>query len=70
MTKNTVYKILSPILVVLTVNQVVTIILKDKMTGETFALFHETFGLVFIALIALHFVLNLNWIKANYFSKT
>lgn len=70
MKRNTVQKILNPLLVVLAVNQGITVIFKDSMTGETFALFHQTFGIIFIALIALHFVLNLNWVKANYFSRS
>jgi hypothetical protein len=70
MAKNTAYKILNPILAVLAVNQGVTIVLRDRMTGKAFVFFHETIGVIFMVLIIVHFILNLNWFKANYFCKT
>ena len=70
MTKNTARKILNPILAVLAVNQGVTIVLRNRMTGEAFTFFHETIGVIFMVVIVMHFVLNLNWVKSSYFCKT
>jgi hypothetical protein len=34
-----------------------------------FQVFHKAGGGILLTLIALHFILNFNWVKANYFSK-
>jgi len=70
MTRNTACRILNPVLAVLTVNQGVTAILMGRMTGKNFWIFHEILGVILLILIVIHFVLNLHWVKANYFCKT
>lgn len=69
MKRNTALKILNPILLALLVNQAVTGLSRDKLSRETFEFLHEGGGIVLIALIILHLILNFNWIKASYFSK-
>jgi hypothetical protein len=54
---------------VLAVNQAVTALFSEKLSRETFEFFHQGGGVLFLVLIALHFALNFNWVKANYFSK-
>jgi hypothetical protein len=69
MKKNTLHKILNPILLVLFINQVVTVLFLDELPSKAFEIFHKGAGGVLLALIALHFILNFNWVKANYFTK-
>jgi len=69
MKKNTLHKILNPILLVLFINQTITVLLLDELPRWAFETFHKGAGGVLLALIALHFILNFNWVKANYFSK-
>ncbi len=69
MKKNTALKILNPILAVLAVNQAVTAIFSDKLSHETFEIFHQGGGTIFLILIAVHFILNFNWVRANYLAK-
>jgi len=54
---------------VLAVNQAVTALFSDKLSHEAFEFFHQGGGAIFLILIACHFMLNFNWVKANYFSK-
>ena len=69
MTRNSVHKILNPVLVVLAVNQAVTVLFIDKLSRGAFEFFHKGAGAILIALIVVHFILNFNWVKANYFRK-
>jgi len=69
MTRNGVNKILIPLMALLTVNQALTALLGDKMSHEAFEFLHKGGGAVFMILIACHFVLNFNWVKASYFGK-
>lgn len=69
MKKNALHKILNPILLVLFVNQAITVLLLDELPRWAFETFHKGAGGVLLALIALHFILNFNWVKANYFAK-
>ena len=69
MKRNTALKILNPILVVFFVNQALTVIFRDHISFEAFGLFHKTGGAILLCLIAAHFILNFNWIRANYFPK-
>jgi hypothetical protein len=69
MRKNTIHKILNPILFVLIANQPVTALLGDKMSPDTFELLHQDTGFVLVGLVAVHLALNFNWIKASYFSR-
>ena len=69
MKKNALHKILNPILLVLFINQAVTVLLLDELPPWAFQVFHKGGGGILLGLIALHFILNFNWVKANYFSK-
>lgn len=76
MKKNTAWKILTPILLVLTINQLVTALIAEFQEGstpiisnETFEIIHESAGYVFVGLIFLHLILNFSWLKSNYFKK-
>jgi putative effector of murein hydrolase LrgA (UPF0299 family) len=69
MKRNTAFKILTPILLVLFVSQAVTGLFSAKVPREVFEFVHEGGGTVLIGLIILHIILNFSWVKANYFSK-
>jgi hypothetical protein len=69
MKKNTLHKILNPILLVLFINQAITVLFLDELPRKAFEIFHKGAGGVLLGLIALHFILNFNWVKANYFTK-
>jgi hypothetical protein len=69
MKRNTALKILNPLLFLFFINQTVTVLLREHLSHKTFGLFHKTGGAIFICLIALHIILNFNWIKANYFQR-
>ena len=69
MKKNALHKILNPILLVLFINQAVTVLLLDELPPWAFQVFHKGGGATLLGLIAIHFILNFNWVKANYFSK-
>jgi hypothetical protein len=69
MKRNNLLKILNPILLVFFVNQAITVIFRDSFSREMFGIFHKAAGGILLCLIALHLILNFNWIKANYFSK-
>jgi hypothetical protein len=69
MRRNTALKILNPILVVLFINQAVTVMFLDELPAWAFQIFHKGGGATLLILIAVHFILNFNWVKANYFAK-
>lgn len=69
MKKNTVLKILNPVLLVLIINQALTGIFRMKLSYETFVSLHESGGALLVCLVAAHLVLNSGWIKTNYFAR-
>jgi hypothetical protein len=69
MKRNAILKILNPILVVLFINQAVTVLFLDELPAKAFQIFHKGGGAILLILIAVHFILNFNWVKANYFSR-
>ena len=69
MKRNTALTILNPILVVLFINQAVTVLFLDELPGWAFQIFHKGGGAILLGLIAVHFILNFNWVMANYFSR-
>ncbi len=69
MKRNTTLKILNPILLLLFVNQAVSVLFRAKLSHETFGFFHEGGGAILLCLIAVHIILNFNWVKANYLSR-
>ncbi|MBN1932711.1 MAG: hypothetical protein JW786_13995 [Desulfobacterales bacterium] len=70
MNKNTILKILNPILGILLLNQVLMGLLHDILPLEVFEVLHEGGGFVFAFMAILHVILNWNWIKANFFGKS
>jgi len=58
-----------PFLLLFFINQATTVLFIDYLSPRAFGLFHKTGGAIFIALIAIHIILNFNWIKANYFPR-
>ncbi|MBN2183529.1 MAG: DUF4405 domain-containing protein [Sedimentisphaerales bacterium] len=69
MKKNTAHKIINPILFVLIISQTITGLLHMKLSPETFETIHEGGGMILAGLVAVHLILNFNWIKASYFRK-
>ena len=69
MKRNKTLKILNPILLVLFVSQALTGLFHAKVPHELFEFMHGGGGVMLIVLITSHFILNFNWVKANYLSK-
>ena len=70
MKKNTLHKFIVPILAVLLISQAVTgLFLRDKISAEAFEVLHEGGGIVLVCLVALHFMLNFGWVKANFLNR-
>ena len=69
MKRHTMHKILNVFLVLFFINQALTVIFMDHLPIKVFQIFHKGGGAVLLCLIALHIILNFNWIKANYLSK-
>ena len=69
MKRNTVLKIMNPILGLLLLNQVLTAIFHAGLSHEAFEILHEGGGYVLAVGIALHLFLNWNWVKTSYFKK-
>jgi hypothetical protein len=69
MKRNTALKILNPILIVLFINQAVTVLFLDELPVKAFQVLHKGGGAILLGLMAVHIVLNFNWVKANYFSR-
>ncbi len=68
MKKNMALKVLNPILGLLIISQAVTGFSRSKLSHETFEFLHEGGGILLIILVVTHFILNFNWVKANYFA--
>ena len=66
MKRNTMLKIVNPILGVLLVNQIVTGIFHGGLSHETFEIMHEGGGILLALAAGLHVVLNWNWIRTNF----
>ena len=69
MKRNTVLKILNPILGVLLVNQILTGLFSDNLPPKAFEILHGGGGMVFTIAAILHVILNWNWVKANFFRR-
>ncbi|MFA5239921.1 MAG: hypothetical protein WC476_09495 [Phycisphaerae bacterium] len=69
MKRNDVLKILNPVLLVFFINQAITVLLREQLSFKVFGIFHKVGGGIFLCLIALHIILNFNWIKASYFPR-
>lgn len=69
MKRNSALKILNPVLFVLFISQAATALFHEHISYKTFQIFHKGGGFLLLGLIAVHFILNFNWIKANYLTK-
>jgi hypothetical protein len=72
MNRNTMLKILNPLLGLLVLNQILTGLLADelfKISPKAFSILHAGGGLVLTVVVIVHVILNWNWIKATYFKK-
>jgi hypothetical protein len=69
MKRNTMLKIVNPILGLLVINQILTGLLGETLPREAFEIMHEDGGFVLAGVAALHLILNWNWVKANYFKR-
>ena len=69
MKRNSIFKILNPILAVLFLNQTMTGILHDAISKETYEVLHEGGGILFAIVAVLHVIYNWNWVKTNFFRK-
>lgn len=65
MHKNTMFKILNPILAVLTVSQALSALLVDYLSYATFTWVHKGGGVLLLAGIGLHVVINWSWVRAS-----
>jgi len=66
MMRNSVLKVLNPILGVLLVSQVVTGLLHGSLSHEAYEILHEGGGILFAVTAVMHVILNWNWVKANF----
>ncbi len=69
MKKNTILKIINPVLLVMSISQVLTGIYGGNLPGRVFDIFHRNSGVVLLALIIFHLLLNYNWVKVSYFRR-
>jgi len=65
MQKNTMFKILNPILAVLTVTQALSALLADHLPYVVFEWVHKGGGFLLLAGIGLHVALNWTWVRAS-----
>lgn len=65
MQKNTMFKILNPILAVLILSQGLSGLLRDQLSQEAFKWVHKGGGMLLLAGVGLHVILNWNWVRAN-----
>lgn len=68
--KNTLLKIVNPVLGVLFINQVLMGLLNDFIPRKVFEVLHGGGGIFFAGVAMLHIILNWAWIKANFFRKS
>lgn len=66
MKRNTVLKLLNPILGILALNQILTGVFGDHLSPKAFEVLHEGGGIAFAVVALLHVILNWNWVKANF----
>ena len=66
MKRNTILRILNPILGILALNQILTGVFRGALSREAFEIVHEEGGFVFAGAALLHVFLNWNWVKASF----
>jgi hypothetical protein len=69
MQRNTVLKILNPVLGLLVLTQLTTGVTNGILPRHVFEILHTAGGFAVAAAVALHATLNWNWIRATYFKR-
>jgi len=69
MRKFTALKITNMLLSVFFANQALSAIFHEYYSMKAFRLFHMASGYIFLSLLALHILLNLNWFKTSFSHK-
>jgi len=69
MKRNTMLKIVNPILGILVINQILTGVFGRSLSLEAFEILHKDGGFVLAGVAAIHLILNWNWVKANFFKR-
>ena len=69
MKKNTILKIINPIMGILLINQVLMALMHDILPHELFEVFHVGGGFILTVVAIVHIILNWNWVKSNFFRK-
>jgi hypothetical protein len=69
MNRNSILKMLNPIIGIMMLSQILTGVFGRQLPGWVFENFHKHAGVVLGFVIAFHIILNWNWIKASYFRK-
>ena len=58
--------LLGSVLAVLVLTQALSGLLRDQLSGAVFQVVHQGGGIVLVAAIALHVVLNVAWVRTTY----
>jgi hypothetical protein len=69
MKRNTVLKVLNPVLAVLLANQLLTGFFAAGLPHELFEVLHEGGAVLLAVAGVLHAILNWNWVKTSYFGR-
>ncbi len=70
MSKNTLLKIVNPILGVLFLNQALTGFFHHSLSHKSFELLHEGGAIALLTLTLAHIYLNWGWVKSNFLSRS
>lgn len=70
MKRNTMLKILNPILGILMASQMLTGIFGSSLSSEAFEIMHKDGGFLLAGVAGLHLILNWSWVKTNFFKRT
>ncbi|MBN1507788.1 MAG: hypothetical protein JW955_13140 [Sedimentisphaerales bacterium] len=65
MQKNTMFKIVNPIIAVLILSQGLSGLFRDRLSQEAFEWVHEGGGILLLVGVAVHVILNWSWVRAN-----
>jgi len=69
MKRNSILKIVNPVLGILVANQILTGLFSGALPYEAFEILHQGGGYLLAVTAVLHLILNWNWVKANYFKR-
>ena len=65
MQKNTMFKIVNPIIAVLILSQGLSGLLRPQLSQDVFQWVHKGGGILLLVGVGLHVFLNWNWVRAN-----